>query len=293
LLVCLVASDAFAASPPLTVYLAPPEENIDVKAIEAGSSKEAVLSPQEKTRSRRSYVLEKKSLSQLAGKFPLLNLVVQADRDSATEPLENITIRIPAVVAKKDSYYVRLFLTDPEVSPKSIRQFQIRGLDGEAGYRTYFEARKIYKRVLSSRSPRHPLIVPAAYWFFASAYKLASNPGSIIAFDQESLQASEHVLTLAKDKIVAQGFSHYSVDIKHWTAMLAKAKRLGWQDFSFVKKAASGQQFEAAYALNDHFSKRYFALEKEAQAVVTREYGINAALLEKNDKFIRQRIKLQ
>jgi hypothetical protein len=290
LLVGLGASAAFAASPPLTVYLTPPEENIDVKAIEAGSSKETVLSPQEKTRSRRSYVLEKKSLSQLAGKFPLLNLVVQADRDSSTEPLENITIRIPAVITGKDSYYVRLFITDPEVGPESIRKFQLRGLDGEAGYRTYFEARKIYKRVLS-RSPRHPLIVPAAYWFFASAYKLASNPGSIVTFDQESLQASEHVLTLSKDKIVAQGFSRFSVDIQHWKAMLAKAKRLGWQDFSFVKKAASKRQFEAAYALNDYFSARFYALEKDAQAVVTREYGINAALLKKNDKFIRQRLE--
>jgi hypothetical protein len=90
-----------------------------------------------------------------------------------------------------------LFLYSPDITPSIdlIHNFSRRGYAGTNAFRTYFEAKSIYRQ-LHAQHPEHIVTISAAYYWHEAARRLAGTSGSIIVMDPDAVDALKKVQTL-------------------------------------------------------------------------------------------------
>ncbi|HEY4593339.1 MAG TPA: hypothetical protein VIJ61_13075 [Thermoanaerobaculia bacterium] len=268
---------------PLTVYLSPKPDAVMVVAQDHATRKELELHPSS-AHGQEGFTIDTSTLIKEVGAgSPFLLLDIAARKDGET--LDRITLKMP-VALKLSSSFIKMDLKQPEISPKTIEAFSRTGLSIENDFSVFFQCRRMYRQIRTA-NPNHPLIVPAAYWYFAAAYELASAPSSVVAMDGEALQASGDLLDRARsEKTIASGFSRWAIDRGHWTEMLEKARRLDWKDARVIQQSAEKGDLSGAAALNLHFEQKFDSLGTKEKAAVTKEYGVNGRWLRKNEEYL-------
>ena len=107
-----------------------------------------------------------------------------------------------------------------------IHNFSRRGYAGTNAFRTYFEAKSIYRQ-LHALHPKHTVTISAAYYWHEAARRLAGTSGSIIVMDPDAVDALKKVQTLLKDKELDSQVKHTlnNVSVKRATGWLRPPPR--------------------------------------------------------------------
>ncbi len=110
----------------------------------------------------------------------------------------SIGVQIPILPSSRGTI---LFFYSPDIEANidNINKFRKRDLSGTNAFRTYFEAKSIYKQRYS-KHPEHDVTVLAAYYWHESALALAQGRNSIIAMDEDARIALDKVSKYLDDE---------------------------------------------------------------------------------------------
>jgi hypothetical protein len=182
-----------------------------------------------------------------------------------------------------------LFLYSPDITPSIdlIHNFSRRGYAGTNAFRTYFEAKSIYRQ-LHALHPKHTVTISAAYYWHEAARRLAGTSGSIIVMDPDAVDALKKVQTLLKDKELDSQVKHtLSVNEQQVGFALLQGQIVEWQHAAVVEWARAAGQLDTAIAVNDYYTTKWTNADKAERSAIIKYYRVDGDWLAKNDSYLQ------
>ena len=203
-----------------------------------------------------------------------------ADWGNAAEQLH---LRLPISARNKKLQFRIYHAATVSATLRRIEELEMQGTELFTSYKTYFEARRIYRKMYAS-NPHHTVTIRAARLWFDAAYRLVatgSAKSSYIAMDEEAVTANLNLAKSAPDAFQKVTSPEYIA------SMAEQAMSIGWTEISAIRELISDGNAEAAKQLNRFYLETYQTLNAQEQTKITKRYRIDLPLLESNMQYLQ------
>jgi len=196
---------------------------------------------------------------------------------------EVLYLRLPTSARSKDLKFRIYHVSTISTHSKRIEELELQGADLLSSYKTYFEARRMY-REMYPMNPQHTVTIRAARLWFDAAYRLAASElakNSYIAMDEDAVKANQKLAQLAPKafgKITSPDYL---------ASMTAHAMSIGWTEIRAIPELISDGNWEAATQINRFYLDSYQNLSVAEQSKIKEWYKIDLPLLENNMQYIQ------
>jgi len=196
---------------------------------------------------------------------------------------EQLHLRLPLSVRNKKLQFRIYHAAAVSTTVRRIEELEMQGTELFTSYKTYFEARRIYRKMYAA-NPRHTVTIRAARLWFDAAYRLVatgSSKSSYIAMDEEAITANANLAKSAPEAFQKVTSPDYIAN------MADQAVSIGWTEISAIRELITDGQIETAKQINRFYLETYQTLSTQEQAKITKRYRIDLPLLENNMQYLQ------